>query len=656
MRVRRLLIALAAGLAARGVRADEPPPPTGGYGVDTVVSAGYRMVDIDGAKDKYREDYNLRSGLRLFTFDVDGYAKAPESTRLDRFRLEVDTPGDEPVSHFRLSAADQKLYELRADFTRSKYFYQVPRLFEAPVADDVRLDDLHDFDLTRTNGSVDLRVHPPGLPTLFFGYRLYERHGDSTSTVRIPSGDTFTVPAPVDTTTHVGRAGTEFTALGTNVFFQQEYRRVNRNHDLGPGAGPGVDPTDGSTLSIFDSTQDEHLDIPATTVRLRRPLGERVELTGAYFYSHAHLGYDLDRRSVGTVDNGGTPVPSNSTATGSGDAHLDTHVADVGTSVRLWEHVRLETSYRLNDRSQNGTFDEQSTSGVLAATTGDHVRIHSVTSDVAVEPRADLSLRAGVRYARRDARFSQTGQSISTDTVGAIGDVRYRPWSFLDLFARYENVQIDDPFTVPGDPRNAPPLPERQIALTFTNRGTAGLRLLPWDWLTVSYQLTTDSRENDTFAARSQSFGNSAAVVVTPIRDLTIFTSYTRRDLDDEADILLAPAYRPTLSLQRGTENVFLSQLRWDFGLGGQRWSTGWDVAYVTADTTLRPRLEPGGPAGSKFFDLDRIDGGAFLELHHRWIEPSIEFRMIDYNERVLPENDYRATILLFKLTKRLSF
>jgi hypothetical protein len=117
-----------------------------------------------------------------------------------------------------------------------------------------------------------------------------------------------------------------------------------------------------------------------------------------------------------------------------------------------------------------------------------------------------------------------------------------------------------------------------------------------------------------------------------------------------------APSYRPTPSLQRGTENVFLSQLRWDFDLVGQRWSTGWDVAYVTADTTLRPRLEPGGLGAKKFFDLDRIDGGAFLELHHRWLEPAVEFRMIDYNERVLPANDYRATILLFRLTKRLSF
>jgi hypothetical protein len=657
VRAIRFLVGLAVALAVTGVEAAEgPKAPAGGYTIDTVTTAGYRLVDVDGAEQKYREDYNLRSGFRLFTLDVDGQSKAPETTRLDRFHLDVDTPGDEPVSHFRLSAADRTLYDFRANFTRSKYFYEVPYLFEAPVAGDVRLDDLHDWNFVRTNGSVDLRLHPHGLPTLFFGYRLYERHGDAKSTVRIRAGDTFVVPAPVDSTTHVGRLGTEFTALDTNVFLQQEYRHVARGHDLGPaGARPGVDPTDASTLAFFQNDQEEHLDIPATTVRLRRPLGERAELTGAYFYSHADLGFDVARRSAGTVGVDGSPVATSSAARGSGDATLDTHVADTGASLRLGEHIRLETNYRLNDQSQSGALDEQSTFGPIAAVTGDHVRTHSVTSDVAVEPRADLSLRAGARYARRDARFSQSGQNIATDTVGAIGSADYRPWTFLGLFARYENVQIDDPFTVPGDASRTPALPERQIALTFTNRGTAGVRVEPWDWLAASYQLVTDSRENDTFGARSRSFGNSVALTVTPLQDLTLFASYTRRDLDSQADIYLAPVYSRALSLQNGSEDVFVTELRWDFGLGGQRWSTGWDVAYVNADTTLRPNFEP-GLAGRMLFDLDRIDGGAFLALHHRLIEPSIEFRMIDYNERALPGNDYRATILAFKLTKRWSF
>jgi hypothetical protein len=655
----QLLVGLAAGLLAAGVlarrsaAAEEAEAP-GGWAFDGSATAGYRMVDIDGSKDKYREDYNLRSGARLFDLDLGGTSKAPDTTPLDRFRLRVDTPGDEPVSHFRLTAGDRSLYDLRADFTRSKYFYAVPQLWEQAVAGDLRLDDLHDFDLVRTNGAADLTVRAPNLPTLFFGYRLYERHGDAISTVRIPEGDVFPVEAPVDSTTHVGRLGTEFKAVGTDVFLQQEYRRVDRGHDLGPPRDPaGVDPTDASRLAFYANDQDEHLDIPATTLRLRRPFGERLELTGAYFYSHADLGVDFARRRTGTTDVPG--LSGSAAATGSADATLDTHVADVGTTLRLTERTRLHVDYRFNSRSQDGSLDERSSFGRIATTTGDDIRIHSVTSDVELEPRDDLTLRAGVRYAQRDAEFTQTLQHINTDTIGAIGDLRYRPWAFLDLFARYENVQIDDPFTTPGDASNSPPLPERQIALTFTNRARAGLRLAPRDWITLRYELTADSRENDTFAARSQAFGNSAGVSLSPLPALTLFAGYTRRDLDSQADILLAPAYGRSLSLQAGTENVVVSELRYDFTVRGLGWSTGWDVAWVHADTALRPRLEP-GLSGRTAFDLDRIDGGAFLVFRHRWIEPAIEFRMIDYNERVLPRNDYRATIVALKLTKRLSF
>ena len=209
------------------------------------------------------------------------------------------------MSHFKLSAADRKLYDLRASFIRSKYFYAVPRLFEQAVAGDVRLDDQHDFNTTRTNGTVDLTVRAPHLPKLFFGYRLYERHGPSTSTVLVHAGDTFLVDAPVHSVTNVGRVGTEFEALGTSVFLQQDYRRVDRRFDAGPVKDPaGVDPTDGSTLSFYHSDQDEHLDIPATTVRLRRAIGDAAEIRSAYFYSHADLSFDTNSQRIATTSAG----------------------------------------------------------------------------------------------------------------------------------------------------------------------------------------------------------------------------------------------------------------------------------------------------------------------------------------------------------------
>src|SRR5262245_30632959 len=99
------------------------------YHLNGAISAGYRLVDVDGSRDKYDEDYNLQPGGRLFLFTLDGEARDPDKAPLDRFHLEVDTPGDEPVSRFVLDAEDRALWSLRADFIRSKYFYHVPSLF-----------------------------------------------------------------------------------------------------------------------------------------------------------------------------------------------------------------------------------------------------------------------------------------------------------------------------------------------------------------------------------------------------------------------------------------------------------------------------------------------------------------------------------------------
>jgi hypothetical protein len=282
------------------------------------------------------------------------------------------------------------------------------------------------------------------------------------------------------------------------------------------------------------------------------------------------------------------------------------------------------------------------------------VRIHRVTSEVEVTPRDDVRVRAGLRWAHRTADVSLATRGVSTDALGAVADVRYRPWRPLDLFARYESAQIDDPYTSAGAPLNAPPLPAREISLTFVNRGSAGARLRPAPWALLQYSFLADSRENGSFDARQTAYGNHVSVALDPLPELSLYAAYTNRILDGEADVITAPAFGTVTSVQSGSENVVTGQVSWAFTLAGQRWSTGGNVTYVTGDQKLAPRLEADGGRRT-FFDLDRVDGGAFLTLHHRIVEPTLEFRMIDYDERVLPRNDYRATIVLVRLTRRFS-
>jgi hypothetical protein len=313
--------------------------------------------------------------------------------------------------------------------------------------------------------------------------------------------------------------------------------------------------------------------------------------------------------------------------------------------------VRFSGAYRFDSRAQDGALVRQDAFGRVAAETDYRIRTSRLDGTIEADVRKDLTVRAGARWARRDAEIAI--EDVETDTVGALADVRWRPWSFLGLDLRYESVQIDDPFVARGDDIGGLPVPEREIGLTFVNRGSAGVRVSPVEWATLRYRFLADSRENDSFGGRIAAFGHEAAIDLAPREDLSVFVSWSRRDVDDSGDIRVAPLYGTMTSVQRGSEDVLVAQLSYAFELLAQRWSLGSNVAVAAAEQTLRPAFEPG--RSRTHFDLRRVDGGAFLRLHHRWIEPGIEFRMIDYDERVLPANDYRATMALFTLTRRWS-
>jgi len=643
----------AAQPAAEAAAAAAPPATPPAFHLDGLISAGYRNVDIDGSRDKYREDYNLRSGGRLFALEATGRASDPDAEWVDRFHLEVDTPHDEPVSHFLLTASDARRYDLRASWVRSKYFYDVPQLFEEPVSGDVRIDDLHDFDTTRSDGVVDLRVRVTDSFTLIAGYRLYQLNGDDVTTVFVPGADTFQVRAPVDSNTNVGRLAGEFEALGAWFLVQQDYRHVARHLDQnGPAGLPpgGVDPGDGSTLIQDTLRQFETIDAPTTTVRFRRPIGTRGEVTGAYVYQHAEL--DADQTLFLNATRDSPAVPQVTRSDGHSSASADTQVADLTGSWQLTDKVGFHLSYRYDEQQQDGDLSQFGTAGPLDVDTSAHVRINRVTGEVEAQPREDLRLRAGLRFAHRNASVSTATRDVGTDAIGGILDARYRPWTRLSLFARYESAHIDDPYVSAGAPLNAPPLPAREITLTFTNRGSAGFRLQAASWAQIQYTFLADSRTNSSFNGRSTAYGNQLGVALEPLAGLSCYASYSYRSLANDADIDIAPLYGVTNSVQSGSENVVQANVDYAFGLWGQRWTTGANFLYAQGNQKLAPKLEP-GPGTHTFYDLDRVDGAIFLTLLHRWVEPSLEFRMVNYEQHQMPRNDYRATIITAKLTKR---
>jgi hypothetical protein len=141
-------------------------------------------------------------------------------------------------------------------------------------------------------------------------------------------------------------------------------------------------------------------------------------------------------------------------------------------------------------------------------------------------------------------------------------------------------------------------------------------------------------------------------VALEPLAGLSCYVAYSHRNLANDADVYVAPSYDVTTSVQSGTEDVVQADVRYAFGLWGQRWASGANFLYAQGHQKLAPKLEP-GPGTHTFYDVDRVDGGIFLTFEHPWLEPSLEFRMVNYEQHQMPRNDYRATIITAKVTKR---
>jgi hypothetical protein len=669
MRGSGIAVVLLVWLGAAAARAeDEATPPAGAadaaatapakrwadYDLDGEVSVGYRAVDVSGSTQRYDSHYNLQSGVRLFSVGIHGRADDPAEKSVDRFSLDIETPNDEPVSNYRLRVSNDERWDLRGALTQTTWDYAWPQLFEGPVPDDSSVADLHRFDVRRTRGNLDLTYHVTDDLSLIGGWRLNRRAGDTISTIYVEGADTFIVPRPVAATTNTGVLGGDLRALGTDFSLRQEYQSTNRvlgaENPL-PGDRSGLDDTDTARLNQFSGDQNETISAPVTIVRVRRPFGERAEVNGSYFYRHADLDLDAQLLEAGRTSTPG--FPSRNFRVSSGDATLNMHVVDLVGSVRILDRLSFITSYRYDDRTQDGTVLSRDAFGLLDANAGYHVSLNRGSAELLAEPRDDLTVRAGMQYGRQDSEFTNAG-SAGTDLWGAVADVRWRPWKPLDVFGRYESLQIDDPFESAGGSIAGQEIPSRQIALTFQNRGQAGLRLRPWKWAMLQYRFLADSRQNSTFDGLAQTFGNDVGLTLTPRPGLDFFVSYTRRDLQREADILIAPLYDRVLSLQNGSEDVITSSLTWAFQMLEQSWSTGWTVSWFDSNQSLLPHLETSG-SGRTTYDVERVDGSVFLNWRHRWIEPSVSFRYIDYRQRPLGRNDYQATLVTVALTKRWS-
>lgn len=569
-----------------------------GYDLQGTLGVGPRVVDVDKNQRKYREDYNLFSGLRLFDFSLRGEAEEGAGRPFDYFKLEGSSLGGDPYPFGSVRLGKRGLYDLKMSARKSEYRYtnrDETRAFSSVqegLGAPFFVGDPHAFEWDRKFGNVDLVINPEGWPRLNLFYRRQEQIGDSI-TSRHLSRAHFSLFEPVDKATNDYGMGLSYRLGFVDLSFEQSLRLWNneinffrpRTRPTSPGE-LGGNPRFLTALSAFDWRQSESTKNPLTRLGLHATPLDWLEMNAAYIFSKTRQNHSFVSSIAATAFNG-DPVAG--TLFGRGDGERDIHLFDLGFSVKILENLFFHNTYRLYDSESSGSTIPRGNDGVIdflgleeegnvVTQVDDDIKSHTLRSFFEYLPLENLALRFGYLWQSRQARRVRDNpeqrravlRDMTTRDNNFIFGFDYRPFRGLSIVGEYENLAVDNPFTEisSSDEHRTKILvryqPFRNLGLNLDyhliqRKNTGGTPNIGSPVLTEQGVFNQHSSDID-------QKNYAVSLWYQPIRGLMWNATYMRQDLDfdTETELFTDGVLRGGSSVFSEDNNIFLTGLSYE--------------------------------------------------------------------------------------------
>jgi len=584
---------------------------------------GWRSVDVDGDREKYRQHLNLRDGPWLpeleLAWRAEDAGRQTDGWGPERLSLRLSDIGDEPYQHARLELERQGRYHLRYDRSESEYFYddRLVRPEDASVEGSTG-GDFRRFDFERVRDRLSLDVNLTARTELALGYERQRKRGDGTAPIDV-SREEFVVARPIDETLDVVEATLAHARESFSVSFTERYRRFDFESAMFlPGFSEGMDPDAPTTLETFMLDQPYTLESFEHGLTARYRPTARLTLSGNLVLADVEVSLRAREAASGTDFTG---APLDVLVRGAGDVDQDRRLADVGVTFAVTERVELFGRARGATLEQSAELDFEP----VGAADWDIDRTRFEAGVEAVLGRG-VRLAIGATVESRDVTVRQVvagaGQRQVRDTEADGYFVRlwYRPSSRAELHLGYDDDSIDDPFSL------ASPTDTTRYRLRGRYRWDNGLSL------TASYLATERKNAGSGWHADAERFdlraGYSGA-------RLSVSAGFGRTDISRSIDALVVAGSREAL----------------------------FDIDYLaradTVDAAVSWRIAGDLNIGASFrrydngrsFDVDRDDWRAFvngrLDDRYRW---GVEYRRADFEEGGIEDFDARVLELTLGL------
>jgi hypothetical protein len=543
---RILALFIIAGWALPGLSQTPAPPPgpgreEGGFQTTGSVTAGYRFTDVSGRRQKYNELFDLRTGFRLF--EVYAVGTAVDNNRFaDLYSFTASGIGGDPFEAGQLRISKTKLYDFRANYRQSYYYFDRndDQLHPAGVAG---LFTNHNFATVRKFGSANFTVNATNNLRFNFEYYRTSRNGPTVTTrtleyVGAPAfwgnflrANPYVIEAPLNETANRFTGGVSYAFRDWNFWYKAGYQTFDSGLTL-ENIAPGQrsinlsDPVTANELLDHASWLEfRNLKTPVSEFSYNGRIGSRLLIRGGYIYYRYSGPASLNAsfNGIARSNTAGTAfAPYAVSAVSQANLKEPNHVLDQGFTFELNPAWNFHVDYRYArfNVDSEGTFRSVTNGTPAADATAVNFRDGQHILDAAIEyaPAKQFLVRPGIRLMKRDVTVLQDGIAEPQATrrsnfAWPVLSVYYSPSTKVTLRGEVQNISNGTPYTRISPRTN---VSSRIVA-----------RVQPWKRVSIEENLSLRNAEFAATDFRNTMRANATTITYTLNDKLSLLGGFT---------------------------------------------------------------------------------------------------------------------------------
>ncbi len=573
---------------------------------------GYRMVDTEGALTKYKEDFNLEKGFRLFNLNLH-YTPTEKLQKLfDRLDLTMYNFGGDPFESFGLSVQKIGLYKFKYDRKKSTYFYD-----DQTIAGGA-LYDHHTFDFVRYTDSAVLNVTLAKFVSVYMNYDRYAKEGESVTTFDINRVE-FEFDKPVKEESKTAAIGVDFHIKRLSLNLETKKSKfTNENSLFLPGvAGGEAGAHYPSSLDYFVINQPYDLETNTFTLKFNSNPFDNLIISGSGQWNTQDMNLNFSEGAIGT-DYLGYNFENAYQGSGTFDRKFNLLEADL--TYLLFNKLAIVGAVRYNDFEQSGSMS------IGGATESQDIGYDTIAIEGGLQfsLSSKFAITGGYRWEERNLAGLETVEYMDeTSRSGFFGNLKANLFKGFNLTLDYQDGNVENPFTLIG------PTAFSRFRITAKYRSGG---------LTLSTGILTKRSESDVF-------GQSAWA---SNRDQFNFRIGYR------ADIFSVSLGYSTINVQHDATRSIWYPPAWSGGPGTFAWTIDYDGKSNLIDGSLSLAITEDFNVGlyynnyknEGFWEISRTMLKGYVEYTlTNGLIASVGYRSVDYEGNSGAEN-YKANII----------